>query len=339
MADGGAPDSVADAPVGDGGDNLDAAPGDGGDAAMATFNFCDKAKGNWGFWITTNRQTGANGIYRAVDGLTNTKWQTGHAMDGTEWFEIDFHGQVTMDGVTIDYVDPNDWGRGYKVYVSNDVAPAESDLVATLVEDAATTTVTSRTIPFTAGAATGRYLRVLQTGTASSWWSPVEISVTNCTVPAQTVPTWDGVVHDVSDRTNWKATAFNETTPVNYKPANMIDTGAGAATSAWQSGNAPNDGMWIALDLGAVANVNGIILTHANTTDLAVNLKVLVSIDGLNYTSPYAPDVDPGAGGIPGAITMDVTFAPNTQARYLRLINVGARASKWWSVSDLSPKL
>jgi hypothetical protein len=73
--------------------------------------------------------------------------------------------QITMDSGG----SKNDYARGYAVYVSNDGVNFGNPI--------ATGTGTAPLITVTFATQTARYLKIVQTGTASFWWSMAELNV------------------------------------------------------------------------------------------------------------------------------------------------------------------
>jgi beta-glucanase (GH16 family) len=115
-------------------------------------------------WAATASSTEPGGNpQNALDGILTTRWSSGSAMSGGEWFQLDLGSAQTFDRIVLDSGNSvNDYARGYQVLISNNGT------------DWATQ------VPVAAGAGTGpvtaRYVRIVQTGTASSWWSIAELS-------------------------------------------------------------------------------------------------------------------------------------------------------------------
>jgi hypothetical protein len=106
---------------------------------------------------------------QAIDSNGNTRWSSGAAQVGGEWFLLDLGAvalhltQVVLDTTA----HPTDNPSGYKLELSSDGSAYSS--VATGSGSSLTT------IQFTDRPA--RYLRVTQTGSSLSWWSISELSV------------------------------------------------------------------------------------------------------------------------------------------------------------------
>ncbi len=106
---------------------------------------------------------------QAVDGDGSTRWSSGAAQVGGEWFLIDLGAiaahltQIALD--TSEH--PTDYPISYKLEVSSDGASYA------FVTSGSGSSLT--TIKFSDESA--RYLKITQTGSSSSWWSIHEISI------------------------------------------------------------------------------------------------------------------------------------------------------------------
>ena len=93
-----------------------------------------------------------------------------HADDRRHVVELDMQSAQTFNQITINSAgSTNDYARGYDVYVSSDGT--------TWGDPVATGTGTEALITVTFATQTSRYIRIVQTGTASYWWSIAEINV------------------------------------------------------------------------------------------------------------------------------------------------------------------
>ncbi|WP_081680868.1 glycoside hydrolase family 3 C-terminal domain-containing protein [Cellulomonas sp. URHD0024] len=122
-------------------------------------------------WTVTASSTGGGDVpARAIDGSLTTRWSTGVPMANGQSVTIDLgsvqpFGRIDLDagGSAADYP------RGYQVFVSNDGASWGSAV--------ATGTGSSALVSTTFPTQNARYIRVVQTGAASSWWSIAELNV------------------------------------------------------------------------------------------------------------------------------------------------------------------
>ena len=101
---------------------------------------------------------------RAIDGDLTTRWTTGHPMTNGDWFQIDMGSTQSFNRLVLDVTNSSqDYPRGYQVLVSND-GTTWSSSVATGSGSSAITTITFSTQNV-------RYVRVVQTGSSTYWWS------------------------------------------------------------------------------------------------------------------------------------------------------------------------
>ncbi|HTM45412.1 MAG TPA: discoidin domain-containing protein [Polyangiaceae bacterium] len=122
---------------------------------------------------------------QAIDGMPATRWTTGSAQSGDEWFEVDFGAEATLNHVNLDAVgiggdtcgsSPNDFPRHYQISLSDTSGDYQAPVLAE--GDG----VPGNNLILLPQPATGRYLRIWQTGSTvadvnANWWSIHEISV------------------------------------------------------------------------------------------------------------------------------------------------------------------
>jgi len=121
-------------------------------------------------WTATSNPTSGDVPANLLDGVMTTRWSTGAAMTNGQYLVVDMKAAQSFNRIVMDSTNAaNDYARGYQVYVSNDGTNWGS-AVATGTGNAAVITV-----DFAAQSA--RYIKVLQTGTSSSWWSINEFNV------------------------------------------------------------------------------------------------------------------------------------------------------------------
>ncbi|MBA8817182.1 O-glycosyl hydrolase [Microbacterium halimionae] len=127
-------------------------------------------------WSATASNAGPTGAGEALDGLLDTRWASGAAQSGNEWFQVDLGAVETFSAVQLNAAGPPDWAdqlartyrgdfaRGYEVYVSSGdswtlVASGAGDSAADFIR-----------FP----EQTARYINVHQTGTSAYWWGIAE---------------------------------------------------------------------------------------------------------------------------------------------------------------------
>ena len=114
----------------------------------------------------------ATDLWKLVDGDPGTRWTSGAPQSGGEYVQVDFGAQMTFNNVIMDTQkntsSETDFPRGYVIDVSDD---------ATTWTTVATGTGTFKATTINFPAASGRHLRITQTGTSGSWWSIGELDV------------------------------------------------------------------------------------------------------------------------------------------------------------------
>lgn len=123
-------------------------------------------------WTATSSPTSGDVPQNLLDGSMTTRWSTGAAMVPGQSFTVDMLATTSFTKIVMDSTgSDSDYARGYEVYVSTDGTNWGS----------AVTSGTGSGAIITATFATqnARYLKVVQTGTASSWWSIREVNLYN----------------------------------------------------------------------------------------------------------------------------------------------------------------
>ncbi|MNC39654.1 Exoglucanase B precursor [compost metagenome] len=110
-----------------------------------------------------------SGAGKALDGNASTRWDTVTNQVYGQYFQIDMQESLTFNKLVLDAAgSANDYPRGYSVYVSADGADWGQP-----VASGSGSAVTAITFP----AQTARYIRVVQTGAVSRYWSIHEVYV------------------------------------------------------------------------------------------------------------------------------------------------------------------
>ena len=151
-------------------DDIGFAPSPG---ANGSENHCDRST-----WKATASVTGGDGAGPpgGIDGNLATRWANNHAQNGTDWYQVDFGGLVTLSRITLDNSQtyPNDYAGSYAVFASLDGVRFDAE---PFVEGMGTPNVT--VIDFTRRAV--RAVKVTQVGSSRSplWWQIGELTI-NC---------------------------------------------------------------------------------------------------------------------------------------------------------------
>jgi hypothetical protein len=122
-------------------------------------------------WVASALNTSGTDVpSKAIDGNSSTRWSTGAPMANGMWFELDMTAPQTFNEITMDSASStNDYARGYQVFVSTDGTTFGSAIAS------GTGTAALITVQFPTQ--TARYVKVVQTGAASNWWSIAEFNV------------------------------------------------------------------------------------------------------------------------------------------------------------------
>ncbi len=122
-------------------------------------------------WVASSSTTGSDDPGNALDGNLSTRWSTGTSQVSNQWFQVDMDSTNVFNKLVLNSANsPNDYPRGYQVFVSTDGVNWNGP-VATGTGTAGTTTITFNT-------QAARYIRIIQTGSVSgTFWSIHEFNV------------------------------------------------------------------------------------------------------------------------------------------------------------------
>jgi aryl-phospho-beta-D-glucosidase BglC (GH1 family) len=276
--------------------------------SIAEFNlFADPVLHNGSSSASASVTGGGFSAASALDGDVTTRWTTGTAQAPGQTFTVDLGSTKAINKVLVDAgpSSASDYPRGYEVLTSNDGANWTK-----VASDYAGTRIVVVELFTTAYA---RYVRLVQTGTAASWWSIAELALTS---------------EGTFDRTGWTITASS--TEPGGSTANVKD---GNAATRWSTGAAQTNGQWLQVDLGATQTFNQIVMDTAKNSsdenDYPRGYTVQVSSDGSSWTQV--------ASGVGGVKATPINFAA-VRGRYFRITQTGT-SSSWWSVGELTAAL
>ncbi|WP_243076386.1 discoidin domain-containing protein [Microbacterium sp. SS28] len=105
-----------------------------------------------------------------IDGANGSSWQSGKAMSGDEWYQIDMGASHTVSMVTVQTAPDSAWDypRGFTLETSIDGRNWTA---------AATGIAYGWKRPISIEPTTARYIRISQTGIAPQWWTLDQIAV------------------------------------------------------------------------------------------------------------------------------------------------------------------
>ena len=168
-----------------------------------------------GWTATVGPNTTADPPANMLDGAIATRWSTGTAQanNGKSMAALsDMQANRTFNEVVLDANGTSDYPHGYTLSISTD-----GTNFTNVTSGASTTPLT--TITF--GTQTARYIKVLQTGAATSWWSVHELNVYSPSGALAAYP-----------RTGWVASSDAYTSGADA-PARVLD---GTTTTRWSDG-------------------------------------------------------------------------------------------------------
>jgi beta-glucosidase len=236
-----------------------------------------------------------------LDGDSTTRWTTGVGEAAGQYVTIDMGSTKSFDQITMDSAaSTGDYARGYQVLVSTD----GTNWSAPVASGTGSTPLITATFP----TQNARYVRVVQTGSNSLWWSIAEFNVYTSGGSGTTPP---------PANTNLAAgkTATASGSSQTYAPANADDGDTG---TYWESTNNAFP-QWLQVDLGAATTVGRVVLTLPPSTSWGARtqtLSVQGSTDGSTFTTLAGSagyTFDPNTGN---KVTITV---PSSSQRYLRL--------------------
>lgn len=248
-------------------------------------------------WTASASSTEAGGSAAgAVDGNLGTRWSSGVAQANGQYYQVDLGSNQTFNRILLDTgASTSDYPRGYQIQVSTD-----GTSWTTVASGSGSAAIVTDFAPQTA-----RYVKVVQTGTSTSWWSIAELNLY-------------GELE--KSRSGWSASA--SATEAGGSTGGALDGNGG---TRWSSGAAQTNGQWFQVNLGSSVWFNQIVMdSGSNTNDYARDFIVQVSNDNANWTT-----VATGQGTGP---VVAANF-PITQAQYIRVTQTGSSTS-WWSISE-----
>jgi len=265
-------------------------------------------------WTATASSNATSDVpQNMLDGDSGTRWSTGTPQVNGQWIRVDMGAAKTFDEVVLDVGNSfGDYPRGYQLFVSNDGTNWGS-AIASGVGDVQTF--------ITFPAQTARYIKVVQTGSASSWWSAAEFLVYNTGAPTATptqtnTPGPSPTPTATSTPTNTPIGGCGTTNIALNKTATASSvTGANTAALAvdgntgtrWES--LYSDPQWIYVDLGTAQNICHVKLNWETAYGKAYQIQT--SNDATTWTTIYSTTTSDGG--------IDDLTGLNGSGRYVRM--------------------
>jgi hypothetical protein len=260
-------------------------------------------------WSASASDTGGSDVANhAIDSLTSTRWTTGKPQASGESFQVDMLSARVVKELTMDSGgSTSDYPRAFQVFATNSIGnwgPA-------IASGTGTSSVTHLAFP----AVSARYLKIVLTGSASSWWSIAELAVF-------AVGTFDPVA-TVLPRTGWTAAA-SASCSSDIAPK-ALDDDPSTRFSTCQSQAA---GQSFQVDMQAPTSFSSVTLdAGASSGDYPRALSLYVSNDATNWGSAIVTTT-----GTAQLVTLSFPFQT---ARYIKVVLNGS-ASNWWSIYEFN---
>jgi beta-glucosidase len=122
-----------------------------------------------GWGVTASPSSTTDVPARMLDGDSATRWSSGTPMADGNTVTVDLGASRTFSKVVMDSGgSTSDYARGYRIDVSTD---------GSAWRNVGTGTGSAAVVTATIGSQTARYLRITQTGSATSWWSIAELNL------------------------------------------------------------------------------------------------------------------------------------------------------------------
>jgi endoglucanase Acf2/fibronectin type 3 domain-containing protein len=126
-----------------------------------------------GWTASASSTAGGDSAANPIDGKPGTRWSSGTAQTAGQWFQLDLGSAQTFDRITLDPGrSVHDFARGYEVLVSNNGTDWSSQTA--IASGAGSSSLEDIQL---AGPVTARYVRIVQTGSSSYWWSIAELNL------------------------------------------------------------------------------------------------------------------------------------------------------------------
>jgi hypothetical protein len=267
-----------------------------------------------GWTATASSSAGGDVPSNALDGDTGTRWSTGAAMANGMYFQVDMQAPQTFDEVTLDAAGSmNDYARGYQIYVSNDGTTFGSPI--------ASGSGAGQLIQVKFAAQSARYLKIVQTGAASNWWSIAELNVyTSGSASPPAPPSGLGAsgASSSSIQLTWTPSSTSgvtysvfRSTTASFTPGAANQVASGLTTASYSDSGLSSATTYYyyveAVGAGGVSSPSN--EANATTAACTSGCGAVIQIDcGGGPVAPYAADQDFNGGRtINHANTMDLS--------------------------------
>jgi hypothetical protein len=263
-------------------------------------------------WVATASSTSGSDVASHVfDGVAATRWSSGVPQANGQSFQVDLLSAQPLTGVAMDSgsSSPSDYARAFQIYATNDLGNWGAPL--------ASGSGTNAFIKTSFATTPARYLKIVLTGSSSSWWSIAELTVygVGTFTPAATA----------LPRLGWTASASVACASA-ATPAQALDDDATTRFATCQN---QASGQTFVVDMQVARTFTKVTLDAGTFNgDSARAYQVYVSNDGVSFGAPVATGT-----GATQLITINV---PSQTARYVEIVQTGAAPANWWSIAELN---
>ncbi len=293
-------------------------------------------------WTATASVNTAN-AKNALDSTASTRWDTQGSQVNGQWFTVDMKTVNTINAIVLDVTgSAGDSPAGYSVYTSND----GTNWVPEIVNGVGTTGMTLITFPDQIA----RYIKIVQTGTKSNYWSihefyvfgkvnvaAISVTPTSATLNVNATQQLTATITP-ANATNKNKTWSSSNTSIATVDANGLVTAKGGGSTVITV--TTQDGAKTATStITANGTIAAPVVSSAGTvnciTGTTFNYNITASNSPTSYNATSLPaglSVNTSTGLISGTPTTAGTF--NT---IISAANVGGTGSKSLVITISSP--
>ena len=245
---------------------------------------------------------------KAIDGNLASRFSTDAAQVSGQSFQLDMGSAQLIAGLKMDSgTNTTDYARGYQIFASNSTSNWGTAI--------ATGTSSSSPILVYFAQTTARYVKIVQTGTASNWWSIAELTMYTVGSSAPTA--------SVLPRLGWSASASST---LSGNPAsNALDD---SGSTRWATAVNQANGQSFTLDMQAPRSFTQVTLDagSSNTSDYPRAYQLFVSNDGTTWGSAVATGT--------GVAQLTTISFSSQSARYVKIVQKGTSSTNKWSIAE-----
>ncbi|HZG76130.1 MAG TPA: discoidin domain-containing protein, partial [Paenibacillus sp.] len=241
----------------------------------------------------------------AIDASMSTRWSTGAAQSNGQYIQLDFGKNQPFHRVMVDAgSNTNDYMRGYRIEVSQDGANWTTVASGTNSQPAFVATFANQY---------ARYVKIVQTGSSSSWWSVADLQVY-------------GELE--LDRTGWTAAAFS--TESGGAAANALD---GNLATRWSSGVAQSDNaQWFEVNMGSKRWFNHLVIDAGGSSGDYVRDYIVQVTSDIDASTGWPTNWKTIANGEGTGASIQVNF-PIVNEQFVRVL-AKENSGSWWSIHE-----